>query len=65
MSCFPAIPLNRTKLKYETMNLKAYEKIIWMISSVKWIRLGHIIKTQIMQILTPIFFAAFLTKKLK
>ena len=47
------------------MNLKAYEKIILMISSVKWIRLGHIIKTQIMQILTPIFFAAFLTKKLK
>ena len=23
--------LNRTKLKYRTMKLKAYEKIIWMI----------------------------------
>ena len=25
------MPLNRTKLKYGTMKLKAYEKIIWMI----------------------------------
>ena len=25
------MPLNRTKLKYGTMMLKAYEKIIWMI----------------------------------
>ena len=25
------MPLNRTKLKYGTINLKAYEKIIWMI----------------------------------
>ena len=31
VSCFPAIPLNRTKLKYGTMKLKAYEKTIWMI----------------------------------
>ena len=29
--CFPTISLNRTKLKYGTMKLKAYEKIIWMI----------------------------------
>ena len=41
------------------MNLKAYEKIIWMISSVKWIRLEHILKTQTMQILTPIFLLLF------
>ena len=25
------MPIYRTKLKYETMKLKAYEKIIWMI----------------------------------
>ena len=25
------MPLNETELKYGTMNLKAYEKIIWMI----------------------------------
>ena len=25
------MPLNRTKLKYGTMKIKAYEKIIWMI----------------------------------
>ena len=31
VSCFLTMPLNRTKLKYITMNLKAYEKIIWMI----------------------------------
>ena len=31
MSLFPAIPLNRTKLKYRNMMLKAYEKFIWMI----------------------------------
>ena len=31
VSCFPTIPLNRTKLKYGTMKLKAFEKITWMI----------------------------------
>ena len=31
VSCFLTMPLNRTKLKYGTVNLKAYEKIIWMI----------------------------------
>ena len=31
VSCFPTISLNRAKLKYGTMKLKAYEKIIWMI----------------------------------
>ena len=31
VSCFPTMPLNRTKLKYRTMKIKAYEKIIWMI----------------------------------
>ena len=31
VSCFPIIPLNRTKLKYRAMKLKTYEKIIWMI----------------------------------
>ena len=31
VSCFPTIYLNRTKPKYETMKLRAYEKIIWMI----------------------------------
>ena len=30
-NCFPIMPLNRTKLKYGTMKLKVYEKIIWMI----------------------------------
>ena len=30
-SCFLTMSLNRTKLKYGTMKLKAYEKIIWMI----------------------------------
>ena len=30
-NCFPIMPLNRTKLKYGTMKLKAYEKIIWMV----------------------------------
>ena len=30
VNCLPTIPLNRTKLKYGTMKLKAYEKIIWM-----------------------------------
>ena len=30
-SCFPTMPLNRTKLEYGTVKLKAYEKIIWMI----------------------------------
>ena len=30
-SCFPTVPLNRTKLKYGTMKLKTYEKFIWMI----------------------------------
>ena len=30
VSCFPTISLNKTKLKYGTMKLKAYEKIIWM-----------------------------------
>ena len=30
MSCFPTISLNRTKLKYGTLKLKAYE-IKWMI----------------------------------
>ena len=31
VSCCPTMPIYRTKLKYETMKLKAYEKIIWMI----------------------------------
>ena len=31
VSCFPTMPSNRAKLKYGTMKLKAYEKIIWMI----------------------------------
>ena len=31
VSCFPTISLNRTKLKYGTLKLKAYEKTIWMI----------------------------------
>ena len=31
MSWFPAMPLNRTKLEYGNMMLKAYEKFIWMI----------------------------------
>ena len=31
VSCFLIIPLNRTKLKYGTMKLKAYGKIIWII----------------------------------
>ena len=31
VSCFPTISLNRTKLKYGNLKLKAYEKIIWMI----------------------------------
>ena len=31
VSCFPTLPLNRTKLKYGTVKIKAYEQIIWMI----------------------------------
>ena len=31
VSCFPTISLNRTKLKYGILKLKAYEKTIWMI----------------------------------
>ena len=31
VTCFPTISLIRTKLKYGTLKLKAYEKIIWMI----------------------------------
>ena len=31
VSCFPTMPLNRTKLKYRTIKIKAYEKIMWMI----------------------------------
>ena len=31
VGCFPTNPLNRTKLKYGTMKVKAYEKIAWMI----------------------------------
>ena len=31
VSCFLAMPLNRTKLRYGNMKLEAYEKIIWMI----------------------------------
>ena len=31
MSCFATMLLNRTKLKYGIMQLKAYENIIWMI----------------------------------
>ena len=31
VSCFPTVPLNRTKLKYGIMKLKAYKKIKWMI----------------------------------
>ena len=31
VGCFPTISLNRTKPKYKTMKLKAYEKVIWMI----------------------------------
>ena len=30
-SCFQTMLLNKTKLKYGIMKLKAYEKIIWMI----------------------------------
>ena len=30
VSCFPTISLNKTKPKYGTMKLKAYEKIMWM-----------------------------------
>ena len=33
VSCFPTVPLNRTKLKYGTMKPKTYEKFIWMIES--------------------------------
>ena len=29
--CFPRMPLNRTKLKYGTMKLKADAKFVWMI----------------------------------
>ena len=29
--CFPRMSLNRTKLKYGTMKLKADEKFVWMI----------------------------------
>ena len=28
VTCFPTVPLNRTKLKYGTMKLKTYEKPI-------------------------------------
>ena len=31
VSYFLTVPLNRTKLKYGTMKIKAYEEIIWMI----------------------------------
>ena len=31
VSCFQAMPLNRTKLRYGSMKVKAYEKSIWMI----------------------------------
>ena len=31
VSCFPTMSLNRTKLKYRTMKLKAYENVICMI----------------------------------
>ena len=31
VSWFSTMPLNRTKLKYGTMKLKAFEKITWMI----------------------------------
>ena len=31
VSCFLKISSNRTKLKYGTMKVKAYEKLIWMI----------------------------------
>ena len=31
VSCFPTMSLNRTKLKYGTMKLMAYEKILWLI----------------------------------
>ena len=31
VSCFPTMQLNRTNLKYGTMKLKRYEKIIWLI----------------------------------
>ena len=34
VSCFLLVPLNRTKLKYGTMKLKAYGKFIWMIEPV-------------------------------
>ena len=30
VSCFPTISFHKTKLKYGTMKLKAYEKITWM-----------------------------------
>ena len=31
VSCYPTMSLIRTKLKYGTMKLKAYTKIIWVI----------------------------------
>ena len=31
VSCIPTISLNRTKLKYGAMKLKAYKKFIWMV----------------------------------
>ena len=31
VSYFPMMPLNRTKVKYGTMKIKAYQKITWMI----------------------------------
>ena len=31
VSCFLTMPLNGTKVKYRTMKLKVYEKIVWMI----------------------------------
>ena len=30
MSCFPTMLLNRTKLRYGTIMLEAYEKFIWL-----------------------------------
>ena len=37
VSCFPTMPLNRTKLKYGTMKLKAFEKIHGWLSLVQYI----------------------------
>ena len=42
VSCFSTVPLNRTKLKYGTLELKTYEKFIWFI----WLSLVQYISLQ-------------------